>query len=243
MLLAPEAVSDDIASAATRMQALYDVHAKAEYRLLLRLTFGERQAAEDLIQETMLRAWRKIDALDANTTPPFRPGKPEVTLTDCHRRWRGDGLSSAGDVDAACRVIAHAVGISYGTQQSVIDEVYDDSHVVPVQAFDVAMRPRLSTAQPTGEAAAQALGIKARDLCRAAGGSGGDRNDPPVAAADRARKSRSRARTEVSRLGSRSWAKPSARATRDVPGRSRSPAPLHQPSRCKTDWGCHCDYG
>jgi RNA polymerase sigma-70 factor (ECF subfamily) len=48
------------------MQALYDAHAKAVYRFLLRLTFGESQSAEDLTQETMLRAWRKIDDLNAN---------------------------------------------------------------------------------------------------------------------------------------------------------------------------------
>jgi RNA polymerase sigma-70 factor (ECF subfamily) len=60
------AVSDEVTSATTRMQALYDAHAKAVYRFLLRLTFGERQAAEDLTQETMLRAWRNIDGLHAN---------------------------------------------------------------------------------------------------------------------------------------------------------------------------------
>jgi RNA polymerase sigma-70 factor (ECF subfamily) len=48
------------------MQALYDAHARAIYRFLLRLTFGERQAAEDLTQETMLRAWRGIDGLNAD---------------------------------------------------------------------------------------------------------------------------------------------------------------------------------
>jgi RNA polymerase sigma-70 factor, ECF subfamily len=30
------------------------------------LTFGERQAAEDLTQETMLRAWRNTDSLNSN---------------------------------------------------------------------------------------------------------------------------------------------------------------------------------
>jgi RNA polymerase sigma-70 factor (ECF subfamily) len=53
-------------SAAARMQALYQVHAKPLYRFLLGLTFGERQAAEDMLQETMLRAWRNIEDLNAN---------------------------------------------------------------------------------------------------------------------------------------------------------------------------------
>ena len=33
-----------------RMQQLYQTHAPALYRFLLRLTFGERQAAEDLLR-------------------------------------------------------------------------------------------------------------------------------------------------------------------------------------------------
>jgi RNA polymerase sigma-70 factor (ECF subfamily) len=49
-----------------RMQALYQAHAKPLYRFLLGLTFGEPQAAEDLLQETMLRAWRNIGDLNAN---------------------------------------------------------------------------------------------------------------------------------------------------------------------------------
>jgi RNA polymerase sigma-70 factor (ECF subfamily) len=49
-----------------RMQQLYDVHARPLYRFLLRLTFGDRLAAEDLMQETLLRAWKKIDGLNTN---------------------------------------------------------------------------------------------------------------------------------------------------------------------------------
>jgi RNA polymerase sigma-70 factor, ECF subfamily len=49
-----------------RMHTLYQVHAPAVYRFLLRLTFGERQAAEDLLQETMLRAWRNIHDLNSD---------------------------------------------------------------------------------------------------------------------------------------------------------------------------------
>jgi RNA polymerase sigma-70 factor, ECF subfamily len=66
MVRAPSPSNDEAASAESRMQALYDAHATAVYRFLLRLTFGERQAAEDLTQETMIRAWRKIDGLNAN---------------------------------------------------------------------------------------------------------------------------------------------------------------------------------
>jgi RNA polymerase sigma-70 factor (ECF subfamily) len=45
-----------------RMQHPYDAHARPLYRFLLRLTFGDRLAAEDLMQETLLRAWKKSTA-------------------------------------------------------------------------------------------------------------------------------------------------------------------------------------
>lgn len=63
----------DVSTGEARMQALYDVHAKPVYRFLLQLTFGDRQAAEDLLQETLLRAWRKLDDLNAdiNTLRPW----------------------------------------------------------------------------------------------------------------------------------------------------------------------------
>jgi RNA polymerase sigma-70 factor (ECF subfamily) len=48
-------------AADVRMRALYDAHAGAVYRFLLNLTFGDRQLAEDLLQETLVRAWRNLD--------------------------------------------------------------------------------------------------------------------------------------------------------------------------------------
>jgi len=49
-----------------RMQQLVDLHASTVYRLLLRLTFGDRVAAEDLLQETLIRAWTKLDTLNTD---------------------------------------------------------------------------------------------------------------------------------------------------------------------------------
>ena len=46
-----------------RMREIYHAHAHALYRFLLGVTFGEQQAAEDLVQETLLRAWRNLDQL------------------------------------------------------------------------------------------------------------------------------------------------------------------------------------
>lgn len=66
MVTVPSTSEAEQPTAAARMRALYDAHAKPLYHFLLSLTFGERQAAEDLLQETMLRAWRKIEDLNAN---------------------------------------------------------------------------------------------------------------------------------------------------------------------------------
>ncbi len=44
------------------MQALHDEHAAALWAFAVRLTGGDRQAAEDVVQETLLRAWRNTSS-------------------------------------------------------------------------------------------------------------------------------------------------------------------------------------
>jgi RNA polymerase sigma-70 factor, ECF subfamily len=48
------------------LRALHDDHASALWSYALRLTGGDRDRAEDLVQETLLRAWRHPEALDAS---------------------------------------------------------------------------------------------------------------------------------------------------------------------------------
>lgn len=45
------------------MRALHDDHARAVWGYTMRLTGGDRQRAEDVTQETLLRAWRHPDVL------------------------------------------------------------------------------------------------------------------------------------------------------------------------------------
>src|SRR5262245_54089402 len=59
-----EEVRKEPSNAEERMKMLHDLHARPLYRFLLRTTFGERQAAQDLLQETLIRAWRHIDELN-----------------------------------------------------------------------------------------------------------------------------------------------------------------------------------
>jgi RNA polymerase sigma-70 factor (ECF subfamily) len=46
-----------------RMHVLFQANARPLRRYLLRLTHGQHETAEDLLQETMLRAWRKMEEL------------------------------------------------------------------------------------------------------------------------------------------------------------------------------------
>jgi RNA polymerase sigma-70 factor (ECF subfamily) len=53
------------------MRALYAEHAEPLLAFVLRLTRGDRQRAEDIVQETLLRAWRNADLLrDWQQTSP-----------------------------------------------------------------------------------------------------------------------------------------------------------------------------
>lgn len=55
------------------MRALYEVNSSSLLRTMLGWTRGDRQAAEDLVQETMLRAWQHLDNLhdDPHTLRPW----------------------------------------------------------------------------------------------------------------------------------------------------------------------------
>src|SRR5690242_5485016 len=46
------------------LRALHDEHGEALFAHALRLTGGDRQRAEDLVQETLVRAWQHPEALD-----------------------------------------------------------------------------------------------------------------------------------------------------------------------------------
>jgi RNA polymerase sigma-70 factor (ECF subfamily) len=49
------------------MRALHDEHATVLWSYALRLTSGDRARAEDVVQETLLRAWRHPEVLDQSS--------------------------------------------------------------------------------------------------------------------------------------------------------------------------------
>nr|WP_281394821.1 sigma-70 family RNA polymerase sigma factor [Streptomyces rectiverticillatus] len=62
------------------MRALYDEHAGPLLAFVLRLVDGDRQRAEDVVQETLLRAWRNADRLRGS------PGSVRPWLVTVARR-------------------------------------------------------------------------------------------------------------------------------------------------------------
>ncbi|HEX3003552.1 MAG TPA: sigma-70 family RNA polymerase sigma factor [Angustibacter sp.] len=71
----------------TLMRQLHDEHAAALWRYCLRLTAGDRARAEDVVQETMLRAWRRLPDLD-DTRMSLRPWLFTVARRIVIDEWR-----------------------------------------------------------------------------------------------------------------------------------------------------------
>lgn len=71
------------------MRALHDDHAVALWSYAVRLTGGDRTRAEDLVQETLLRAWKHPRVLDQSQ------GSARAWLFTVARRIAIDGWRSA----------------------------------------------------------------------------------------------------------------------------------------------------
>jgi RNA polymerase sigma-70 factor (ECF subfamily) len=56
-----------------QMRSLYEQHAGALLNFVSRLVAGDRQRAEDIVQETLLRAWRNGHKLDWDSGMSLRP--------------------------------------------------------------------------------------------------------------------------------------------------------------------------
>jgi RNA polymerase sigma-70 factor (ECF subfamily) len=80
---------DGLSSEEALMQVLYAEHAGPLLAFVLRLTRGDRQRAEDIVQETLLRAWRNADLLR-----DWRETSPRPWLVTVARRITIDGYRS-----------------------------------------------------------------------------------------------------------------------------------------------------
>ena len=67
------------------VRALYAEHAAPLLRYALRLTSGDRQRAEDIVQETLLRAWLHPEAIAERPARPWLFAVARNLAVDSHR--------------------------------------------------------------------------------------------------------------------------------------------------------------
>jgi RNA polymerase sigma-70 factor (ECF subfamily) len=123
----------------SRLRALYDAHAPALLAYAFRLTNGDRGRAEDVVQETLLRAWQHPEAADPERGE-IRPWLFTVArhlAVDAHRargarppevddRALASAATAADDIDAALDrlVLADALSSLSDQHRAVIVEMF-----------------------------------------------------------------------------------------------------------------------
>ncbi|MFJ4683746.1 CRISPR-associated helicase Cas3' [Streptomyces sp. NPDC088789] len=120
-------------------------------------------------------AWRGIEALlpsrGSGTESGHSSGPPD-RLRSRIARWFTEVITES-EIDPGKLVRLRTVGMAYGTQQSVIDEIVDDSVVLPVvtlHGINMAYGGAAVDAVHDADAAVRALGRLASNLVLAAGG-------------------------------------------------------------------------
>ncbi|GAA1580312.1 sigma-70 family RNA polymerase sigma factor [Kribbella sancticallisti] len=68
------------------VRALYEQHASALLAFVRRLSAGDRALAEDIVQETLLRAWLKAGPVPAEQVRPWLFTTARRLVIDAHRR-------------------------------------------------------------------------------------------------------------------------------------------------------------
>jgi RNA polymerase sigma factor (sigma-70 family) len=141
-------------SANDRFSALHSAHADYLLRLLMKMTRGDKQTAEDLLQETMVRAWRHVDALpteglsqrrwlstvarrifiDTVRSRSIRP--TETPVVDLEWITRSEDTT---DVAIACGSVVDAFHRLSETQQRVLAELHFRGRPVEEIARDLGL--------------------------------------------------------------------------------------------------------
>ncbi len=118
------------------VRALYSEHAGPLLRYALQLTSGDRQRAEDIVQETLLRAWRHPEAIASRPPRPWLFAVARNLAVDAHRarqarpREVGEAALAVASVpDAADRVleswaVAEALGELRPEHREILLETY-----------------------------------------------------------------------------------------------------------------------
>ena len=80
------------------IRALYAEHAHSLLAFAQRLMGGDRPAAEDIVQETLLRAWRNADHIDAGSVRPWLFTTARHLVVDAHRARSARPREASGEV-------------------------------------------------------------------------------------------------------------------------------------------------
>lgn len=131
------------------VRMLYDQHATPLLMFVLRLTGGDRQRAEDIVQETLMRAWRNAHKLGAQGQTSIRPWLVTVArriVIDNHRSENArptemydqelDGFSVPDATDHVLRsmTVTDALrGLSYAHRE-ILMETFFRGRTVPQAA-------------------------------------------------------------------------------------------------------------
>lgn len=134
----------------TLVRMLYEEHAGPLLMFVLRLTGGDRQRAEDIVQETLLRAWRNAHRLGAQGQQSLRPWLVTVArriAIDDHRstsarpaetydRELESFPSTADDTDRVLRLmtVTDALKTLSQSHREILVETYFRGRTVPEAA-------------------------------------------------------------------------------------------------------------
>jgi RNA polymerase sigma-70 factor, ECF subfamily len=136
------------------VRLLYQEHAKPLLMFVLRLTGGDRQRAEDVVQETLLRAWRNAHRLGAQGQSSLRPWLVTVArriVIDDHRSEQArpaetydrdlEGFSESDDTERVLRMmtITDALRTLSQPHREVLVATYFRGRTVPEAAEELGL--------------------------------------------------------------------------------------------------------
>ncbi|MET9111116.1 type I-E CRISPR-associated protein Cse1/CasA [Streptomyces zhihengii] len=116
-------------------------------------------------------AWRGVEALVTNRPAPSQGSEPPAFLRPAVLEWVAR-LATGGHLERGFLVRARVIGATYGTQQSVIDEIVDDAvslDIVLLHRQDRRYAEQAIAAVDDADRVVMAVGDLATNLAQAAG--------------------------------------------------------------------------